>query len=85
MTSQDLEQELLALLVLQEELEEERDLREGVELLQPHAPALSKRRGLPELQGGESHRDDLCHTTFCLELGKEAHLRHIKGSHLLME
>jgi hypothetical protein len=83
LAGEDLEEEVLALLMLQEQLEEEWDLREGVELLQPHAPALSQCRRLPQLQGGESNRDDLSDPSFGLKLGKKAHLGYIKSRNLL--
>ena len=83
LAGQDLEEEVLALLVLQEQLEEERNLREGVELLQPHAPALSQCRRLPELERGESDRDDLGNPPFGLKLGEEAHLGYVESRNLL--
>ena len=54
-----------------------------MELLQPHAPALSESRGLPELERCQGHRNDLCNSTLALKLGKKAHLRNIEGGYLL--
>jgi hypothetical protein len=83
LAGQHLEEQLLALLVLEEQLEEERDLREGVQLLEPHAPAGCEGAALPERERGQGHRDDLGHPSLGLELGEEAHLRDVEGGYLL--
>jgi len=69
--------------MLQEQLEEERDFGEGIELLEPHVPALGERSGLPELQRSDSDLDDLGYSTFGLKLCKEAHLWDIVCRNLL--